>query len=152
MSKNETSPTMKTTITANGKVPHPKVTMPVRSSAEGRPKSLLTARSFILRLICFLTIPLAARPIEAASVLRSPTITVSVVAADSEAGEPGNNGTLTVTRTGSTTKALQVGFKVKGTAKAGFDYTTLGTSVTIPVGARSARPERRRFRCVGAAE
>jgi hypothetical protein len=67
----------------------------------------------------------------------SPLVTVS--ATDSTASEVGpSTGTFTFTRTGSTAAALAVNFTVGGTATAGLDYTSLGSSVTIPIGQATA--------------
>jgi predicted secreted protein len=67
----------------------------------------------------------------------SPSVTVS--ATDSSASEVGpDTGTFTFTRTGSTTAALTVNFTVGGTATAGSDYTSLGSSVTLPIGQATA--------------
>ena len=64
---------------------------------------------------------------------------VSIVATDAAASEPGTNtGTYTISRTGTTAGALTVNFATSGTATSGSDYTSLGTSLTIPVGAASA--------------
>jgi len=64
--------------------------------------------------------------------------TVSVTALDATADEPGgtgNTGTFRISRTGSTGGAIDVAFKIAGTARAGSDYVKLGTKVTIPAGA-----------------
>ena len=68
-----------------------------------------------------------------------PKPTLSIAATDSEAGEPANTGTFTISRTGSTAGPLTVYFKRSGTAKYGAagDYTLstlLATSVVIPIG------------------
>ena len=71
-----------------------------------------------------------------------PTVTVS--ATDATATEPSTNttatdkGTFTFTRTGDTTAALTVKFAVSGTATSGTDYTSIGTSVTIAAGSKTA--------------
>ncbi len=65
-----------------------------------------------------------------------PTVTVS--ATDSAAAEPAATGTFTFTRTGSTAAALTVNYSVAGTATSGSDYTSLGTSISIPAGSASA--------------
>ncbi len=66
-----------------------------------------------------------------------PTVTIS--ANDANASETGpDNGQFTVTRTGSTTSSLTVNFSVSGSATSGSDYSSIGTSLTIPVGAVSA--------------
>lgn len=65
-----------------------------------------------------------------------PTVTVS--ATNASAAEPSNNGTFTFTRTGSTSSSLAVGYAISGTASNGSDYSTIGTSVTIPSGSASA--------------
>jgi len=63
---------------------------------------------------------------------------VTIEATDAVAAEPANTGTLTVTRTGSTSASLDVFYTVTGTATNGSDYTALAGSVTIPVGESSA--------------
>ncbi|MBI2933792.1 MAG: hypothetical protein HYY16_19280, partial [Planctomycetes bacterium] len=64
---------------------------------------------------------------------------VTVTASDASASEPGaDTGTFTITRTGSTGSDLTVDFTVGGTATSGTDYTSIGTSVTIPAGSASA--------------
>ncbi|HEX7897451.1 MAG TPA: LamG-like jellyroll fold domain-containing protein [Planctomycetota bacterium] len=64
--------------------------------------------------------------------------TVSVTASDASAGEPSNPGAFTVSRTGSTSSALTVGYTVGGSATPGSDYQALSGSVTIAAGAASA--------------
>jgi hypothetical protein len=65
--------------------------------------------------------------------------TVTIAATDATASETlPNNGVWTVTRTGPTTAALTVNFSKSGSATDGTDYNSIGTSVTIPVGAASA--------------
>lgn len=64
--------------------------------------------------------------------------TVSIAATNPNAAEPSTTGTFTVTRTGATTSALVVNYTIGGTAVNGTDYTTLGTSVSIPAGQSSA--------------
>ena len=65
--------------------------------------------------------------------------TVSVAASAAVAMEGGANGVIVVTRTGDTSTALTVNYKVKGTALAGVDYKKLSGVVTIPVGAVKAK-------------
>ncbi|MGC4016591.1 MAG: Calx-beta domain-containing protein [Luteolibacter sp.] len=63
---------------------------------------------------------------------------VSIVATDNVATETGTTtGTFTVSRTGPTTSALTVNFTVAGSATSGSDYTSIGTSVSIPAGSSS---------------
>ncbi|MFD0893583.1 DUF1349 domain-containing protein [Luteolibacter ambystomatis] len=63
---------------------------------------------------------------------------VSIVATDNIATETGaTTGTFTVSRTGPTTNALTVNFTVSGSATSGSDYTSIGTSVSIPSGSAS---------------
>ena len=50
----------------------------------------------------------------------------------------GDNGLVTVTRTGSTTASLAVVLTVTGSATNGSDYANIPTTLTIPVGATSA--------------
>ncbi len=63
---------------------------------------------------------------------------VSITATDATAVESGDTGTYTITRTGLTTSELTVSYTVSGTATSGTDYTSLGTSIIIPVGSASA--------------
>lgn len=62
---------------------------------------------------------------------------VTVEAADAAADEAGDTGTLTFSRTGPTTSPMTVSFAVSGSATAGSDYTTIGTSVIIAAGSAS---------------
>jgi hypothetical protein len=65
--------------------------------------------------------------------------TVTIVASDSNASEPGSNrGKFTVTRTGSTNNALKVKYKIGGTASAEIDYQALSGSLNIMAGKTSA--------------
>ena len=67
------------------------------------------------------------------------TQTVSVVATDSAATEAGlTPGTFTFTRSGNTAAALTVTYGVGGTATAGVDYVSLGTTVSFAVGQTTA--------------
>ncbi len=59
---------------------------------------------------------------------------VQIVASDAVAGEPNDNGQMTITRTGETGGPLTVLLSVSGTAAPGSDYQTLSTSVVIPAG------------------
>ncbi|HXV70607.1 MAG TPA: Calx-beta domain-containing protein, partial [Acidimicrobiia bacterium] len=63
---------------------------------------------------------------------------VTLTATDPAAGEPGNSGTFTFTRSGSTSGPLTVAYTVTGTATGGSDYQTLDGSVTIGNGQSSA--------------
>jgi hypothetical protein len=64
---------------------------------------------------------------------------VKIVATDASATEAGRTtGTFTVSRTGSLTAALTVGYTVSGTATKGVDRQGLAGSVSIPAGATSA--------------
>jgi N-acetylneuraminic acid mutarotase len=64
---------------------------------------------------------------------------VSVTATTPAANETnGTAGVFTIARTGSQTNPLTVNFAISGTATNGTDYTTLGTSVTIPANVASA--------------
>ncbi len=68
----------------------------------------------------------------------APLPTVSVVATDASASEQGaNTGTLTISRTGPTTAALQVVGIFSGTASNGSDYSATNGTVTIPIGQSS---------------
>ncbi|HEX8353010.1 MAG TPA: Ig-like domain-containing protein, partial [Pyrinomonadaceae bacterium] len=62
----------------------------------------------------------------------------TISATDAAASEQGPDaGTFTVSRTGATGAALTVNYTAGGTATAGSDYASVGTSVTIPAGAAS---------------
>lgn len=69
---------------------------------------------------------------------------VTIVATDPVASEgpPGNGhadtAAFTVSRTGSTVSALEVHYRVGGTATNGIDYRELVGTVTVPAGAKSA--------------
>lgn len=63
--------------------------------------------------------------------------TVTLTGTDTKAAEPSDKGTLTFTRNGPTTEALEVSYSVDGTADADDDYTELEGTVTIPVGKSS---------------
>jgi hypothetical protein len=64
---------------------------------------------------------------------------VSMVASDGDAGEPANNGSFTVSRTGSTSGSLRVYYRTSGsTATGGNDYARLMGYVDIPSGQDSA--------------
>ena len=69
--------------------------------------------------------------------------TISIAATDATAAETlstqtANNGTFTITRTGTTETSLTVSFAVSGSATNGSDYNRLPTTVTIPAGQTSA--------------
>ena len=65
--------------------------------------------------------------------------TVSIAATDASAGEPANNGSFTVSRTGSTSVSLRVYYSTSGsTASSGADYAALPGYVDIPSGQSSA--------------
>jgi hypothetical protein len=65
-----------------------------------------------------------------------PTVTITVT--DANAAEAGANpGIFTVSRTGSTSASLAVGYAIGGTASNGVDYQTIGASVTIAAGSSS---------------
>jgi uncharacterized protein YpmB len=69
----------------------------------------------------------------------APKPTVTVTANDATATEAGvTTGQFTVTRDGNTASTLTVYFLVSGSATSGSDYTSIGTSVTIPKKALSA--------------
>ena len=72
-------------------------------------------------------------------------IIVNIEATDAEAAEispllgvPPNPAVFKITRTGETSRALRVYYRLTGTAKNGVDYQELPGSVTIPEGAASA--------------
>jgi uncharacterized repeat protein (TIGR01451 family) len=61
--------------------------------------------------------------------------TVTVVASDANASEPGpDTGTFTFNRTGSPTQELTIYYTVSGSAGAGSDYIALSGSIAIPQG------------------
>ena len=61
---------------------------------------------------------------------------VTIAASAAEAGEPDNDGSFTVARTGEPTEALTVTLAVSGTAEGGVDYEAIATTLTFPIGAR----------------
>ncbi|MCP5556202.1 MAG: PKD domain-containing protein [Verrucomicrobiaceae bacterium] len=63
---------------------------------------------------------------------------VTVDATDPAANEAGDTGTMTFSRTGSTTAPMTVNFTVSGSAASGSDYASIGTSVVIPAGSTFA--------------
>ena len=67
-----------------------------------------------------------------------PIVTVTT-AGDGDAVEGGEAGKAAVHRTGDTSAALTVYYKVAGGAQAGVDYKALTGSVTIPAGAAQAK-------------
>ncbi len=67
-----------------------------------------------------------------------PTVT-TVVAGDGEAVEGGAPGKVFVERTGDTSAALTVFYKVQGSAKSGVNYKAVTDTVTIPAGASKAK-------------
>ncbi len=66
-----------------------------------------------------------------------PTVTI-VVAGSGDAAEGGSAGKVFVERTGDTSAALTVFYKVQGSAQAGVEYKPLQGVVTIPAGAFKA--------------
>lgn len=68
----------------------------------------------------------------------SPTVT-AMIAGSGMAVEGGAAGKILVKRTGATSTALTVHYKVQGSAKAGVDYKPLAGTVTIPAGAAQAK-------------
>ena len=69
----------------------------------------------------------------------APLPIVTVTAADAAAAETGPDaGTFRFTRTGATTAPLTVSYGVGGTAVNGTDYSTIGGSIVIPMGAAFA--------------
>jgi Bacterial Ig domain/Calx-beta domain len=82
-------------------------------------------------------------PVEIKVVPRVLPPEVNITATDPEGAETGplmppNIATFQVTRTGSTTHALVVYYRIGGTASNGVDYTAILNRVEIPVGASSA--------------
>ncbi len=64
---------------------------------------------------------------------------ITIAATDPNAAEAGPDpGVFTFTRTGDTTNALAVNFTIGGTAMPGLDYSSIGSSVTIPAGQATA--------------
>ena len=68
----------------------------------------------------------------------TPTVTIAA-GGNGMAVEGGAKGKVIITRTGDTSTALTVNYKAKGPAKAGVDYKALSGSVTLPVGAATAK-------------
>ncbi|MCY2966854.1 MAG: metallophosphoesterase [Planctomycetota bacterium] len=72
-------------------------------------------------------------PVEARQLLSS----ISVFATDAFASEGDGTGTFVVSRDGSLAQPLSVNYVVGGSASAGADYQSIGSSVTIPAGLSS---------------
>lgn len=77
----------------------------------------------------------------------TPSTVVTLIASDPNATEPSDNGTFTISRTGSTAASLSVGYNIAGTnASSATDFTLKqgttvlggGGSIVIPIGAVSA--------------
>ena len=66
------------------------------------------------------------------------TATVSILATDSDAGEPTNDGLFTITMDQVSDKDTVINYAVTGTAGPGTDYMTLSGSVTIEAGLTTA--------------
>ena len=74
------------------------------------------------------------------TILAAPAPTVTVITAgDGLAMAGGEKGKVLVRRTGDTSAALTVRYKVKGSAAPGVDYKPVSGSVTIPAGAGQAK-------------
>ncbi|WP_316829641.1 Calx-beta domain-containing protein [Pedobacter aquatilis] len=71
------------------------------------------------------------------NIIDNTTATVSV-AVTTNAAEPSTNGVFTFTLSNVSTTNTIVTYSVGGTATSGTDYTSIGTSVTIPAGSTSA--------------
>jgi subtilisin family serine protease len=67
-----------------------------------------------------------------------PLPAITITATDASAAEPGNTGTFTISRSGSTASSLIVNYTISGTAQNGADYQSLSGSVTIAAGSSSA--------------
>jgi hypothetical protein len=99
---------------------------------------------FIILIMLIVAAPLVGHPAASAlprsmgnNTTAQPTITI--VSSDPAAAEAGSDAaSFTVTRSGDTSKALQVEYVVAGTALASDDYKPLTGSVSIPAGATSA--------------
>ena len=78
----------------------------------------------------------AVRATAVAGAVAGPTVTI--VATDGRAHETDlDRGVFTVSRTGSTNKALNIVFTIRGSAKNGIDYKKIAKSVLIPAGKSS---------------
>ena len=64
--------------------------------------------------------------------------TVSIAATDADAGETSNHGEFTITLSDASDKDTIINYLVTGSAGAGSDYFSIGSSVTIAAGATSA--------------
>lgn len=59
---------------------------------------------------------------------------INVTATDASASEDGDTGKITITRTGDLNEPLTVNFTISGSATAGVDYKSLGSSTTFAAG------------------
>src|SRR5262249_32470795 len=62
---------------------------------------------------------------------------VALAATDPYASQAGDTGTFTFFRFGDTNQALNVYYRIGGTASNGVDYATIGNWITIDAGSRS---------------
>jgi hypothetical protein len=63
-----------------------------------------------------------------------PRPTITIAATDPNAAEPNNSGTITLTRTGVTTRLLTAYYTVYGSARAGTDYQALSGQAVFAIG------------------
>ncbi|MBA2482546.1 MAG: pre-peptidase C-terminal domain-containing protein [Planctomycetes bacterium] len=69
----------------------------------------------------------------------TPLPAATIAASDAAAAEPGSNtGTFTITFSSAAATATTVSFTVAGSAASGSDFTSFGTSVTVPASATTA--------------
>ncbi|MEQ1750115.1 MAG: Calx-beta domain-containing protein, partial [Prosthecobacter sp.] len=65
------------------------------------------------------------------TIIDNDTVTLTISATDASAAEPGDTGTFTITRSGSTVAAVTVNLTRTGSATNATDYTSIATTATI---------------------
>ncbi|WP_184470989.1 Ig-like domain-containing protein, partial [Pedobacter sp. AK013] len=114
------------------------ITIPVLTDniVEGTETVVATLVSSNSPLVTITTVP--ADKTATINILDNTTATVTV-AATKDGAEPGTAGEFTFTLSNVSTTDTQITYSVSGTATSGSDYTSIGTTVTIPAGQTSVR-------------
>ncbi|PAW61704.1 MAG: hypothetical protein B9S37_04500 [Verrucomicrobiia bacterium Tous-C3TDCM] len=98
-----------------------------------------TAETLAVTLTAPTGATLGAKSLHTLTVLDDDFPVLSVIANDNSATENSDPGQFTITRAGATAAPLTVNFTASGSATSGVDYSSLGTSVTIPAGETSTQ-------------
>ncbi|WP_229685195.1 Calx-beta domain-containing protein, partial [Pedobacter zeae] len=114
------------------------ITIPVLTDniVEGTETVVATLVSSNSPLVSITTVP--ADKTATINITDNTTATVTV-AATKDGAEPGTAGEFTFTLSNASASDTQITYNVGGTATSGSDYTSIGTTVTIPAGQTSVR-------------